>query len=666
MRQLKHSIYYNEHRNIQRLSVAEDLNASWRGQALGQSIMNRLAPRPFTSHTAGLQVHGKSGRHVGIKHHRGSNPFFRARMAATEPQWQSYRWEGDWRSRPLGQMERLLNARRSWSGSMVTPHVAAAVLHGPPPTEGEMLQALEWILKRHPLLASCVRGKSHHYVPDALPYPMHSNYLDRALHYGEELFKPEPNKDIQRFEPSQLSPAQLARRALRVIGVETDVAVEAAWQRNFETALDETTFDEEGDGPLWRMTLYYVAEANEPCESAVVYQANHAVSDQLSFNIILSEMLDNIASHRAGSKPIPPVPLPLPPSVEGALLGKEQRQGENIKSRLELIIGSFVDGGVPANIGGMRLPSWAPNAIPTWKTGRVRPSTIQYGLWQAAASGFKKLPRWVPADELSMVGDEAKWEHKARRTRSLVRTIDSVTSSRLVRACRAKGTTVGGALCAAAALGASDAMGTASNEKLERYKLLQALDMRTLAFDAGGMDRPGARDDWSNGSVVAGTGSLDILIDLPPFAGESARNGSLDLFWSAAAECNKQTKGWISSGWGRESLLLFSCGWEFMNMNRVVELGSQDRGTLGRAFSAGVSNAGRYAHPTKYGNLQLSRLHFAISQSVSAPAISTSAVTVDGVLCLTVTYSTPIWDERQAQEYADNLVKLLEAASFHA
>ena len=48
--------------------------------------------------------------------------------------------------------------------------------------------------------------------------------------------------------------------------------------------------------------------------------------------------------------------------------------------------------------------------------------------------------------------------------------------------------------------------------------------------------------------------------------------GAMDSFWDCAAECNAQTKAWIANGWGRESLLLFSSGWEFMNMNRVVEL----------------------------------------------------------------------------------------------
>ena len=57
-------------------------------------------------------------------------PIAAIRMGAGEPQAAT---------RNLGQMERLLNARRSWSGVMTTAHVSAAVLEGPPPTESELL-----------------------------------------------------------------------------------------------------------------------------------------------------------------------------------------------------------------------------------------------------------------------------------------------------------------------------------------------------------------------------------------------------------------------------------------------------------------------------------------------------------------------------------------------
>jgi hypothetical protein len=166
--------------------------------------------------------------------------------------------------------------------------------------------------------------------------------------------------------------------------------------------------------------------------------------------------------------------------------------------------------------------------------------------------------------------------------------------------------------------------------------------------------------------VLAGTGSLDILVDLPPRAGEAVRSGDREAFWQCARECNGQTQNWITSGWGRESLLLFSSGWEFMNMNRVVELGSQDRATLGRAYSAGVSNVGVYAHETGHGDVSVARVHFGISQTVSAPAISVSAVTVAGTLCLTVQYAAPIWPDEEAEAYADALVTTLELAAAEA
>ena len=81
------------------------------------------------------------------------------------------------------------------------------------------------------------------------------------------------------------------------------------------------------------------------------------------------------------------------------------------------------------------------------------------------------------------------------------------------------------------------------------------------------------------------------------------------------------------------------------------------------AYSAGVSNVGRYAHPTAHGDLKLDGLHFGISQSVSSPAISTSAVTVDETLFLTVSYPTPIWSDDAAVAYADGLVTMLELAA---
>jgi hypothetical protein len=66
---------------------------------------------------------------------------------------------------------------------------------------------------------------------------------------------------------------------------------------------------------------------------------------------------------------------------------------------------------------------------------------------------------------------------------------------------------------------------------LGAFQVLQALDMRPFPVATGGdsgaepLPAPKAaggggqgqvRSDWSGGTVVAGTGSLDLLVDLPP------------------------------------------------------------------------------------------------------------------------------------------------------
>jgi hypothetical protein len=88
------------------------------------------------------------------------------------------------------------------------------------------------------------------------------------------------------------------------------------------------------------------------------------------------------ASPGAASALLPlPLPLPLPPSVEGALLGLEQRQGEDVKTRLELLVGALGAPGGP-KVGGRR---W----LPRWVAGRAGLATAKYALWQTAASGAK-------------------------------------------------------------------------------------------------------------------------------------------------------------------------------------------------------------------------------------------------------------------------------------
>lgn len=182
--------------------------------------------------------------------------------------------------RPLGNMEKLLDARRSWSGTLTTAHVSGSVLRGPAPTEAELLAALEWVVRRHPLLRAIVVGRGKHHLPDARPFALHDNYLKKAIEGKPELFKPEPDRDPPRFERSALAPAELARRALTVAVPKSDVETELVCQ--FRAALDQTGFDPTDDGPLWSLRLIPPVGGAET--SALLWAADHAISDQLSHN----------------------------------------------------------------------------------------------------------------------------------------------------------------------------------------------------------------------------------------------------------------------------------------------------------------------------------------------------------------------------------------------
>jgi len=537
-------------------------------------------------------------------------------------------------------MEKLLNSRRSWSGSLTTAHVSGSILSGPTPTEAELLLALEWTVRRHPLLRAIVVGRGKHYVPDAKPFALHDNYLQKAIEGKPELFRPEPDSDPPRFEPSILAAAELARRGLTVDDPSSDVSADL--KLRFSRALDELSFDPCGDGPLWSLRLIPPAKGGKG--SALLWAANHAISDQLSHNQVLADVLSHIGRARKGAEAVEPTELPLPPSVEAAIVGPSQLalQGEEPKARVRNIF--------------LKL---------------ARPSSLSYSAFQCGASGAIVLPRWTPpADKL---GEE--YSSTQRTTLAAFESVSGETTAALRAVCRDHGVTISAALNAAAMLCATDVLG-AESDRVEaetkaltrRYKLLQALNMRSL----GGPEKNGlcghnreTDGDWSNGSVVAGTGSLDILIDLPynsvaAVCDALLQTGDSPVFWETARQCASQTKAWLANGWARESLLLFGAGWEFMNMNRVVELGAQDRTTLGRAYSCGTSNAGVFAHDEVYDGLKLEAIYFGISQSVSAPSISVSCLTVGGALCLCTQWCSPIWNGEQGSSYARAVREMLE------
>lgn len=61
-----------------------------------------------------------------------------------------------------------------------------------------------------------------------------------------------------------------------------------------------------------------------------------------------------------------------------------------------------------------------------------------------------------------------------------------------------------------------------------------------------------------------------------------------------------------------------------------------------------------------YDGLKLEAIYFGISQSVSAPSISVSCLTVGGALCLCTQWCSPIWNGEQGSSYARAVREMLE------
>ena len=110
---------------------------------------------------------------------------------------------------------------------------------------------------------------------------------------------------------------------------------------SFSIAAIRSDADEEGQTPRpWSYASHADSKARRPSSAGKSGTEPSSVrsapcSSDVKIGLLTSlELPQAIAASRAGAPLPPPSSLPLPQSVEGALLGTEQRQNEEIKSRL--------------------------------------------------------------------------------------------------------------------------------------------------------------------------------------------------------------------------------------------------------------------------------------------------------------------------------------------
>jgi len=510
-------------------------------------------------------------------------------------------------------------------------HVSVTTLSATPSIDA-LKRAIDIALDTHPLLRCHVAGSGE---------PTERIDLFQMVRKGE----PDPCTFVVPEKKTFTS-----EDVLRVVDVDGgSEGLERSWKANFAEDIDDGSwYEKSGDGPLWKLTLHRNVGGggvDGPC--AIVFSSNHAISDQGSVNVLMDQLLADVASieqsqrisNRAVSQDVPM-------AMEDSVLGTENRWSDV-------------------------------------ETDGVSPGTIKY-VADKAAEGFRS-PVILPDDAndgsnsvigaiSTIMGKSAGGESEASSERKTVlqfRNLSEESTSALLEACRANGVSITNALVAAMALTSTDFIdGSDPKKGKERnYKVLQSLDMR----------RFGAQLDKCD-TMACMAGSNDLMLGpLPDRSGESIRSssgGDETLFWDLAQEGRDQTNQFVVSDGPVNAVRVFDFAMTISDMNNLVDLTAKSKDSQGRAYSAGVSNNGVYDRQravrrenddedrgriqTKHGKYEVQDIYFGTPHSRSGCLYQVSTMTVNGSMKLTFHPASPIVGEETNSKFADAFVDLLE------
>ena len=454
-------------------------------------------------------------------------------------------------------------------------HVSVTLLSATPSIEA-LSQAIEMAMDTHPLLRCHVEG-------DGEP--------DERIDLFQMVRKGDPNPCTFVAPKERTFSSEDILSVVDVEGTEND-ALAKSWQNQFLTDIDNGSwYKKASEGPLWKLTLHRLNNDDDQC--ALVFASNHAISDQGSVNLLVDQIIADVASiEENGTISNKAVPQEMPLAMEDSVLGVKNRWSDV-------------------------------------QTEGITPSTIKY-VADKAAEGFRN-PVILPDSEKSgdstlaaittIMGKSAGGEDEISSERKTVlqfRTLSKGTTKALLEACRANDVTVTNALTAAAALTSSDFIdgGDAKDGTKRNYKVLQSLDMR----------RFGAQVDKCE-TVACMAGSNDLMLGpLDDRSGEKVRlnpdsNESQKLFWALSRDGRKQTDEFFQSDGPIHAVRVFDFAMTISDMNNLVDLTARSKDSQGRAYSAGVSNNGVYERQkavkrdgaSERGNIEVSVKHCAMS-----------------------------------------------------
>eukprot|EP00640_Fibrocapsa_japonica_P000357 CAMPEP_0113937282 /NCGR_PEP_ID=MMETSP1339-20121228/3936_1 /TAXON_ID=94617 /ORGANISM="Fibrocapsa japonica" /LENGTH=551 /DNA_ID=CAMNT_0000939987 /DNA_START=116 /DNA_END=1771 /DNA_ORIENTATION=- /assembly_acc=CAM_ASM_000762 len=533
----------------------------------------------------------------------------------------------EFQGRPLGNFEKYLSGTRRESENVVISHLSLAVVSDTTDSlvsEISLLETLEAVMNRHCLLRSCVSGEGK---PELEPAPM--------VRIGD--------LDPPTWVPAPLGAKGLAPKVLQTIQVDgsDEEAFQAAWQKEFVWQLDNASYNKK-TGPLWRLTWLPQAGAQR---HALLFAFNHAISDQISANMILDEVLTSLSSSKSKTAALAEAfgPAPnngqLPPSVEETVGAGGLQLGT---ARYALI----------QTINGAKGVTLLPDRIK--KRLSQKEAEIKELKKEQPELAEEELPAIVPEEYLS----------KNRNTFIELATLKASKLAALRDLCRREGVTVSAALAAASLMATSDVAHdttttttTRGSPKSQLYKFLLSVDLRRFGDSSGA--------DWTKGAVACAGGAVDFVVPVTEKAASEFLHGDstqMKGFWDLARTCRKEALEFIGTNFVRETVAMFDWGMKYVDIGEIMNDEADSKKALGRLFTCGVSNMGVYKGHD-YGSINLEKIHYATSHTITGTLYQLSCGTVNSELHLTFQFTEPLVTRQEGKEFCEKFCAIIDSVS---
>uniref|UniRef100_A0A7S1BZZ1 Condensation domain-containing protein n=1 Tax=Corethron hystrix TaxID=216773 RepID=A0A7S1BZZ1_9STRA len=501
---------------------------------------------------------------------------------------------------------------------------------GRTPSLPALVSAVEEALAAHPLLRARVEGEGE---------PSKRIDLFQMVREGD----PDP--------PTFVADASVAAGdVLEVVEVDGEVA-EEAWKETFRENLDGATYDA-ANGPLWKMTLFRSKAAPQESRCVILFTFNHVISDQSSANMIMDQILSTVASIEAGDRPSKAVANAMPRSLEENVLGKGN---------------TWPDGDGPSQISPDTLLYVANKAAEGFKSPVILPDDRSTKDANGAAAALTTISG-------KSAGGTSSAAFGGRETTLQFRELTEEATEALRLRCREEGVTVTAALAAAVACASSDVVAgenPGGAPKGRNFKVLQSLDMRRVSRTPDPLE-----------TVSCQAGSMDLMLGpLSDRTGTKMAAGEEQAasFWNLAREAQSQTQKFVDSDGPKHAVRVFDFAMSISDLNNLVHLTAQSEASQGRAYSAGISNAGvferqravrREGDPSgpegrenlrsTHGPYVLEDVRFATSHARSGCLYQVSCLTVGGKARFTFHPAAPVVSDETNRVFADRYLRLLE------